>query len=162
MLEQYFRAPYALLRLRAGLSGPYMDAFADSLEASGYSVKCATEYLRIATHLGDFLQRARASMPSVGPSTLEAFLRHLPRCRCPRFDPRKVGYNARCGVKCFHEHLVQTKSTFQDRETAPGSTRRMLGIAGLSGKAAVNKNGSAIWDAEGVAPREPWFPTTSP
>ena len=109
MLEQYFCAPYALLRLRTGLSGPYMDAFADSLETSGYSVKCAMEYLRVATHLGDFLQRGRATIPSVGPSTLEAFLRHLPRCRCPRFYPRKVDHNTRCGVKRFHEHLVQTK-----------------------------------------------------
>ena len=109
MLENYFCAPKVLLRLRTGLSGPYMDAFADALETSGYSAEIATDYLRIAAHLGHFLQRRKADLPDTGADTLERFLRHLPRCRCPQFEPRKSDYNSRCGVKRFHAHLVQDK-----------------------------------------------------
>ncbi len=32
MLDQYFSAPKTLARLRAGLSGPYIDCFADPSE----------------------------------------------------------------------------------------------------------------------------------
>src|SRR6266545_7837892 len=37
MLEEYFCAPKTLARLRTGLSGPYIDGFADALEQDGYS-----------------------------------------------------------------------------------------------------------------------------
>jgi hypothetical protein len=32
MIEKYFSAPWTLRRLRAGLSGPHIDGFAESLE----------------------------------------------------------------------------------------------------------------------------------
>ncbi len=56
MLENYFSAPKALTRLRAGLSGPHIDGFADALEHDGYSPGAAVRYLRAASHLGHFLQ----------------------------------------------------------------------------------------------------------
>jgi hypothetical protein len=96
MLEKYFCAPKVLVCLRAGLSGPYIDAFADALKTSGYSAEIATDYLRIAAHLGHFLQRGKADLSDTSADTLERFLRHLPRCRCPQFEPRKANYNARC------------------------------------------------------------------
>ena len=37
MLEKYFSAPKTLRRLRTGLSGSYIDGFADTLESAGYS-----------------------------------------------------------------------------------------------------------------------------
>ena len=35
MLEKYFSAPKVLRRLRGGISGPYVDAFADDLNRDG-------------------------------------------------------------------------------------------------------------------------------
>ena len=37
MLETYFSAPKTLWRLRGGISGPHIDAFADDLEHDGYA-----------------------------------------------------------------------------------------------------------------------------
>jgi len=52
MLESYFCAPKTLRRLRAGLSGPYIDGFADALERDGYAHASAVCYLRAAAHFG--------------------------------------------------------------------------------------------------------------
>src|SRR5437667_2236421 len=46
MLEKYFSAPKTLARLRAGLSGPHIDGFAETLEREGYSHGAALRYLR--------------------------------------------------------------------------------------------------------------------
>src|SRR3954463_10096975 len=62
MLETYFVAPKTLQRLRAGLSGLYMDGFAAALEQDGYSRASAIRYLRAAAHLGHFLQGQGASL----------------------------------------------------------------------------------------------------
>ena len=37
MLETYFSAPKTLRRLRGGISGSHIDAFADNLERDGYA-----------------------------------------------------------------------------------------------------------------------------
>ena len=57
MLEKYFSAPKTLRRLRGGISGPHIDAFADDLEREGYAPASAVRYLRAAAHLGCFVQR---------------------------------------------------------------------------------------------------------
>ena len=55
MLEKYFSAPKTLQRLRAGISGPHIDAFADDLEREGYAQASAVRYIRAAAHLGCFV-----------------------------------------------------------------------------------------------------------
>ena len=57
MLEKYFSAPKTLRRLRGGISGPHIDAFADELERNGYAPASAVRYIRAAAHLGCFVQR---------------------------------------------------------------------------------------------------------
>ena len=52
MIEKYFSAPKTVRRLRAGLSGPHIDGFAETLEHRGYSHATAIRYLRAAAHLG--------------------------------------------------------------------------------------------------------------
>jgi hypothetical protein len=51
MLEKFFSAPKTLRRLRSGISGPHIDAFADDLEHHGYARASAVRYLRAAAHL---------------------------------------------------------------------------------------------------------------
>ena len=106
MLEKYFCAPKTLRRLRGGISGPHIDAFADDLERDGYAPASAVRYIRAAAHLGCFVQRRGDVLSDIDLDTLDSFGRHLSRCRCPHFKRGKIGYHARFGVKLFRQHLV--------------------------------------------------------
>lgn len=108
MLEKYFSAPKTLRRLRGGISGPHIDAFADDLERDGYAKASAVRYLRAAAHLGCFVQREGGGLADIDFNTLNTFGRHLRRCRCPHFKRGKIGYHSRFGAKLFHRHLVGT------------------------------------------------------
>ena len=107
MIENYFCALKTLRRLRAGLSGPYIDGFADALERDGYAHASAVRYLRAAAHVGCFVHRKGGVLADVGGDTLESFGRHFRRCRCPQSNGGATGYHARFGAKLFHQHLVQ-------------------------------------------------------
>jgi hypothetical protein len=106
MLETYFSAPKTLRRLRGGISGPYIDAFADDLEREGYAPSSAVRYIRAAAHLGCFVRRKGGVLKDFDLNTLDSFGRHLRRCRCPHFRRGKISYHAQFGVKLFHHHLV--------------------------------------------------------
>ena len=106
MLETYFSAPKTLRRLRSGISGPYLDAFADDLERNGYAPSSAVRYIRAAAHLGCFMQRRGRLLADIDCNTLHAFAGHLRRCQCPHFKRAKIGFHARFGAKLFHQRLV--------------------------------------------------------
>jgi len=107
MLENFFCAPKTLRRLRTGPSGPYVDGFATELSRAGYSGATAVRYLRAAAHLGHFVHCARTDLATVGASTVEAFARHFPCCRCPRSNGGSTGYHAYFGAKLFQRYLSQ-------------------------------------------------------
>ena len=107
MIETYFAAPKTLRRLRAGLSGPHIDAFADALERRGYAHATAVRYLRIAAHLGAFLTRKRTTFAHLDAATLTVFQRHLRRCRCPESNGGRTGHHAQFGVRVFHQYLSE-------------------------------------------------------
>ena len=69
MLEKYFSAPKTLRRLRSGISGPHIDAFADDLERDGYAWASAVRYIRAAAHLGCFVQRSGGVLADVDGSS---------------------------------------------------------------------------------------------
>ena len=106
MLETFFFAPKTLRRLRGGISGPHIDAFADDLERAGYAPASAVRYIRAASHLGCFVQRRGGVLKDIDFNMLDSFSCHLRRCRCPRFKRGKISYHAQFGVKLFHRHLV--------------------------------------------------------
>lgn len=106
MLEKYFCAPKTLRRLRCGISGPHIDAFADDLEREGYAPTSAVRYIRAASHLGCFVQRKGGVLKDIDLNMLDSFRRHLRRCRCPHFKRGKISHHAQFGVKLFHHHLV--------------------------------------------------------
>src|SRR5712691_5038886 len=106
MLEKYFSAPKTLRRLRGGISGPHIDAFADDLEREGYAPASAVRYIRAASHLGCFVQRKDGVLRDINLNMLDSFGRHLRRCRCPHFKRGEISYHAPFGVKLFHHHLV--------------------------------------------------------
>ena len=107
MLEKFFSAPKTLRRLRAGISGPHIDAFADDLERDGYATASAVRYIRGAAYLGCFVQRNGGVLKDIDLNTLDSFDCHLCRCRCPHFKRGKLSYHARFGVKLFHRHLLE-------------------------------------------------------
>jgi site-specific recombinase XerD len=107
MLEKYFSAPKTLRRLRGGISGPYVDAFADDLNRDGYAPASAVRYIRAAAHLGCFVQRRGGVLTDIDLNILDSFSRHLRRCRCPHFRRGKISYHAHFGVKLFRHHLVE-------------------------------------------------------
>ena len=74
MLETYFSAPKTLLRLRGGISGPHIDAFADDLEREGYAPSSSVRYIRAASHLGCFVQRRRRSLKDIDLTLLDSFV----------------------------------------------------------------------------------------
>ncbi len=106
MLEKFFSAPKTLRRLRRGISGPHIDAFADDLERDGYAPASAVRYIRAAAHLGCFVQRKGNVLSDIDLNILDSFCRHLRRCRCPHFKRGKISYHAQFGAKLFHRHLV--------------------------------------------------------
>jgi site-specific recombinase XerD len=106
MLDNYFSAPKALQRLRRGISGPYIDAFADQLQSDGYTWASAVRYIRAAAHLGCFLQRKRGLLADLDAAMLDSFNGHLRQCRCPHFQRGKISYHARFGAKLFQRHLI--------------------------------------------------------
>jgi len=108
MLENYFCAPKTLRRLRVGLSGPYIDGFADALEGSGYAHSSAIRYLRAAAHFGCFVEHKGCVFADVDDRMLDAFGCHFGHCRCPQPNGGGVrGYHPRFGVALFHQHLIR-------------------------------------------------------
>jgi site-specific recombinase XerD len=107
MLEKYFSAPKTLRRLRTGLSGSYIDGFADTLESACYSKASAVRYLRNAAHLGQFTKLRGGDLAAIDASTLKAFRRHLPSCRCSSSNGGKTDHHTCFGVKLFYNYLVQ-------------------------------------------------------
>ena len=123
MLETYFSAPKTLRRLRSGISGPHVDAFAHDLERDGYAPSSAVRYIRAAAHLGCFVQRRGRVLADIDFNTLHAFASHLHRCRCPHFKRARIGHHAPFGAKLFHQHLVDCgicgREPVQDKPTDP-------------------------------------------
>ena len=123
MLETYFSAPKTLRRLRSGISGPHIDAFAHDLERDGYAPSSAVRYIRAAAHLGCFVQRRGRVLADIDFNTLHAFASHLHRCRCPHFKRARIGHHAPFGAKLFHQHLVDcgicAGEPVQDTHTDP-------------------------------------------
>jgi site-specific recombinase XerD len=107
MLETYFSAPKTLARLRAGLSGPYIDGFAEALEREGYSHGAALRYLRAAAHLGQFQRRRHATLADIDAKALDDFRRHQRRCRCPLSNGGKVNHHVFFGAKRFQDYLFR-------------------------------------------------------
>jgi site-specific recombinase XerD len=107
MLEKYFSAPKTLRRLRAGPSGPYIDGFAASLRADGYSPATVVRYLRAAAHLGHFLERQGRTLADIDQSTATAFFRHFAACHCPLSNGGKRNHHTYFGAQRYRDYLVQ-------------------------------------------------------
>lgn len=107
MIDRYFSAPKTLRRLRGGLSGAYIDGFADALTRDGYGHATVVRYLRAAAHVGVFLERRHKTLVDLDAATVHAFRRHLRRCHCAASNGGRNGYHAVFGVRRFHAYLIE-------------------------------------------------------
>lgn len=105
MLENYFSAIKTLKRLRTGPSAPYIDGFAGWLTETGYTSSSAVRYLRVASHLGHFLDTKNQTLVDVDSDTAQAFRQHLTNCRCPSSNGGSINHHTFFGVKRFRYYL---------------------------------------------------------
>jgi len=105
MLETYFSATKTLERLRSGPSAPYIDGFANWLTDTGYSPSSAVRYLRVANHLGHFLDSKNQTFVDVDSGIAHAFREHLSTCCCPFSNGGSINHHTFFGIKRFRYYL---------------------------------------------------------
>jgi site-specific recombinase XerD len=107
MLEQYFKAQYALVHARPGLVGPFLGGFAEFLEFEGFTPLTVGRYLRAAAHLGAWMESKDISIPDLDDTAIGGFIQHLAGCTCvkARGHHSVKNRNARAGAWKFLAHL---------------------------------------------------------
>jgi site-specific recombinase XerD len=121
MLERCFKNPLTLHRLHSGPAGPFLDGFAESMGAAGYSSETIGSYLHAADHLGQWAVQRRVAIADLDEDLLAHFLRHLARCRCrgQRGGHTRVPFRVQAFLRYLREAGVVTTSV-------PAATRPPL------------------------------------
>lgn len=84
MLEDVFRKPHVIARLRASVLGENLDELASVLERLGYKPSTIQHHLYVAGHIAHWVAAQRVPLRSLGEASIRRFAdEHLPRCRCP-------------------------------------------------------------------------------
>ena len=113
MLERLFKTDSTPRRLRDGPAGSFLDGFAQSMLAAGYSSGTIRSYVWDAEHVGLWVTRRGALIADLDEALLERFARHLPRCRCRgrrrgRHEP--VSFRAHVFLRYLREASVVSSS----------------------------------------------------
>ncbi len=122
MLERFFKTDSTPRRLRDGPAGPFLDGFAESMFAGGYSSRTVGPYLHAADHLAQWAARRGGAVPDLDEDLLARFVLHLRRCRCHgcrRGAHTHVPFRVHAFLRYLHEKGVVTTS-------APEATRPQL------------------------------------
>ncbi len=85
MLSEFFESSSRIQELCAGPDGRVLEGFALELCQAGYAEITARRHIRAAEHLIHWLARKGRTVAALDDRTLEEFVRHLNRCRCPRY-----------------------------------------------------------------------------
>ena len=85
MLQEFFESPFRIHELRDGPNGHLLEEFAQELCKAGYAEITARRHIRAAEHLIHWIGRKGRAIAALDESTVEEFVRHLNRCRCPRY-----------------------------------------------------------------------------
>lgn len=78
-MDQLYKDPRAPLRMREGLLGAYVDAFAQQLIDEGYARASARYALQLVADLGRWLRRHRLVAPQLTPEHVARYLEHRSR-----------------------------------------------------------------------------------
>jgi integrase/recombinase XerD len=74
MLKQFFTQPKVLRRLQEGVFGPYLPAFAASLQQEGYSKGCIRRHLRAADQFGAWLTKQKLTVSALTRAIVERYI----------------------------------------------------------------------------------------
>ncbi len=114
MLERLFKTDSTACRLRDGPAGPFLDGFAESMFAAGYSPRTVGSYVHDADHLGQWAGQRGVAVADLDEDLLARFVRHLLRCRCRgcrRGAHKRVSYRVHAFLRYLREEGVVTPST---------------------------------------------------
>jgi len=100
MLTEFFESPLRIQELRDGPDGRVLEGFAQELCQAGYAVITARRHIRAAEHLIHWLGRKSGTVAALDERTIEEFVHHLNRCRCPRYG-RTHRRDIRKGARLF-------------------------------------------------------------
>lgn len=105
MIERFFKTDSTPRRLRDGPAGPFLDGFAESMFARGYSLRTIGPYVHAADHLARWGVRRGVAVADLDEDLLARFVSHLVRCRCP--GCRRGAHNKRVPfrVQAFLQYL---------------------------------------------------------
>jgi site-specific recombinase XerD len=79
MLERCYKDPITPRRLVDGAAGPWLDGFAGTLHAEGYSVESCCCYVRTAADLGTWAAKRSITIAALDEKTLARFVKHRRR-----------------------------------------------------------------------------------
>ena len=100
MLSEFFESCSRIQELRAGPDGRVLEGFAREVGQAGYAEITARRHIRAAEHLVHWLGRKGRTVAALDDRTIEEFVRHLNRCRCPRYG-RTHTRDIRKGARLF-------------------------------------------------------------
>jgi integrase/recombinase XerD len=75
MLEQFFTQPKVLRRLQEGVFGPYLPAFAASLQQEGYSTGSIRRHLRAADQFGAWPSQQKLTLSDLTRALVERYIK---------------------------------------------------------------------------------------
>ena len=85
MLSEFFESPLRIKELSEGRDGHLLKGFAQDLCQAGYAEITARRHIRAAEHLIHWIGRKGKAVAALDEQTIEEFVHHLNRCRCPRY-----------------------------------------------------------------------------
>lgn len=100
MLAEFFESALRIQELRDGPNGRVFEGFAQELGQVGYAEITARRHIRAAEHLVHWLGRKGRTVAALDEQTVEEFVHHLNRCRCPRYG-RTHRRDIRKGARLF-------------------------------------------------------------
>ena len=110
MLNSIFSRPRCRQRLANNPDLDSLERFARYLRARDFDVSFAQTYIRVAEHFGAWFRHAqRVPVTKAKNHDFDAFIQHLPQCRCPRPAPRTI-IPVRAGLCHFKQALFRRKS----------------------------------------------------
>jgi len=85
MFSEFFESPSRIQELREGQDGHLLEGFAQELCQAGYARITARRHIRAAEHLIYWVSQQGGTVATLHERMVEEFVRHLNRCRCPRY-----------------------------------------------------------------------------
>jgi site-specific recombinase XerD len=118
MLEKLLKDPAAIERHRAGLVGPYLDAFLVAVSELGYTAHTMRVWLWVLRDLGRWLERRRRALVALDEQALRLFVQ----------DQRRHGPIGRGDSRIVHQFLDHLRAKGVVSSPVPKVDKSLLAI----------------------------------